>query len=89
MHLWWFGRGCGVGGGGVGWGQERPIALTHLLDALLETSFLAHTGILPATLETFSLAHTYVLPAHTQNNEKTSCFEEAFSFFKHGQLLAR
>jgi len=37
------------------------LALTHILDATLETSFFAHT-------------HTYILPAP---DEKTSCFEEA------------
>ena len=39
-------------------GAKRSIALTDILDAMLETSFLAHAHILPATLETSFLAHT-------------------------------
>ena len=43
--------------------KNHTVALTHIhiLDAMLETSFIAHTHILPATLETFSLAlsHTH------------------------------
>ena len=46
-------------GGWVGVsGAKRSIALTDILDAMLETSFLVHAHILPATLETSFLAHT-------------------------------